>query len=223
MMHGYEKSDPAIVAVKPANKAERSAAELVERRAGTEGNAVWQSTHWTQRQVRVAHRLIGDRDLGEDRRDRRGADRHDRDLCQPCHRDRPHDPWSDHRDRGRPCAHGQARSRMRQARRACCHAPASRDRARRPMRRDWRRRRRPSGLAHSRARPIRSISQSLRQVTEWSFSFCSALLCFRFRRTAPPSSMAPAEPTPRCARRSGGRDVQTYYPGFVNLFLAHRS
>jgi hypothetical protein len=37
MMHGHEKSDPAIVAVKPANKAERSAAELVERRAGTEG------------------------------------------------------------------------------------------------------------------------------------------------------------------------------------------
>jgi hypothetical protein len=39
MMHGYEKSDPAIVALKPTNKAERSAAELVERRAGTEGNA----------------------------------------------------------------------------------------------------------------------------------------------------------------------------------------
>ena len=39
MMHGHEKSDPAIVAVKPANKAEQSAAELVERRAGTEGNA----------------------------------------------------------------------------------------------------------------------------------------------------------------------------------------
>ena len=53
MMHGYEKSDLAIVAVKPANKAERSAAELVERRAGTEGNAVRQSTHWTQRQARV--------------------------------------------------------------------------------------------------------------------------------------------------------------------------
>ena len=53
MMHGHEKSDRAIVAGKPANKAERSAAELVERRAGTEGNAVWQSTHWTQRQVRV--------------------------------------------------------------------------------------------------------------------------------------------------------------------------
>ena len=37
MMH--EKSRSAIVAVKPTNKAERSAAELVEPRAGTEGNA----------------------------------------------------------------------------------------------------------------------------------------------------------------------------------------
>jgi hypothetical protein len=45
MMHGHEKSDPAIVAVKPTNKAERSAAELVERRVGTEGNAHQQSTH----------------------------------------------------------------------------------------------------------------------------------------------------------------------------------
>src|SRR6266446_6854046 len=34
MMHGPEKSDPAIVAGKPTNKVERSAAELVERRAG---------------------------------------------------------------------------------------------------------------------------------------------------------------------------------------------
>jgi hypothetical protein len=50
MMYGHEKSDPAIVAGKPTNKAERSAAELVERRVGTKGNAVWQSTHWTQRQ-----------------------------------------------------------------------------------------------------------------------------------------------------------------------------
>ena len=32
MMHGPEKSDPAIVAGKPTNKAERSAAELVERK-----------------------------------------------------------------------------------------------------------------------------------------------------------------------------------------------
>jgi RNA-directed DNA polymerase len=55
MMHGHEKSDLAVVAVKPANKAEQSAAELVEQRAGTKGDALGQSTHWTQRQGRVAH------------------------------------------------------------------------------------------------------------------------------------------------------------------------
>ena len=49
MMDGLEKSDPAIVAVKPANKAERSAAELVEQRAGTKWKVVWQTTRWTQR------------------------------------------------------------------------------------------------------------------------------------------------------------------------------
>ena len=54
MMHGYEKSDPAIVAVKPANRAERSAAELVEQRAGTKGNAVWQSTRRTQSHISVS-------------------------------------------------------------------------------------------------------------------------------------------------------------------------
>src|SRR5215831_8263857 len=54
MMHGHEKSDLAIVAMKPANKAEGSAAELVERRAGTKGNADQQSTHWTQSQARVS-------------------------------------------------------------------------------------------------------------------------------------------------------------------------
>jgi hypothetical protein len=39
MMHGRGKSDEAIIAAKPANKAERSAAELVERRAEAKGNA----------------------------------------------------------------------------------------------------------------------------------------------------------------------------------------
>ena len=53
MMHGHEKSDPTIVAVKPANKAERSAAELVERRAGTEGNARQLRTRRTQSRVSV--------------------------------------------------------------------------------------------------------------------------------------------------------------------------
>ena len=47
MMHGRGKSRSAIVAVKPTNKAERSAAELVEPRAGTKGNAGQQSTRRT--------------------------------------------------------------------------------------------------------------------------------------------------------------------------------
>jgi hypothetical protein len=67
MMHGRGKSDSAIVVVKPANKAEpptaessavmTAAAELVERRAGTKGNADWQSTHQTQRWARVSQAL----------------------------------------------------------------------------------------------------------------------------------------------------------------------
>ena len=57
MMHGHEKSDHAVVAVKPTNKAERSAAELVEQRAGTKGNADQQSTHRTQSQASVSQEL----------------------------------------------------------------------------------------------------------------------------------------------------------------------
>ena len=57
MMHGHEKSDPVIVAGKPANKAEQSTAELVEPRAGTEGNASQQSTHRTQRRTSVSQAL----------------------------------------------------------------------------------------------------------------------------------------------------------------------
>jgi hypothetical protein len=57
MMHGHEKSRSAIVAVKPTNKAERSAAEPVERRAEAEGTAGQQSTHRAQYRVRVAQAL----------------------------------------------------------------------------------------------------------------------------------------------------------------------
>ena len=44
MMYGGGKSDPGIVAVKLANNAEQSAAESVEPRTGTKGNADQQST-----------------------------------------------------------------------------------------------------------------------------------------------------------------------------------
>ena len=57
MMHGPEKSDLAIVAGKPAYKAEQSAAESVERRAGTKGNANQQSTCRTQSRISVSQAL----------------------------------------------------------------------------------------------------------------------------------------------------------------------
>src|SRR5262249_28180688 len=66
MMHGRGKSDFAIVAVKPANKAEHpaeqsavevTAAELVERRQETKGNAGQQSTCRTQSRAGVSQAL----------------------------------------------------------------------------------------------------------------------------------------------------------------------
>ena len=52
MIHAHEKSDLAIVAAKPANNAERSAAEPVEPRAGTEGNAHQQNMPRAQYRIR---------------------------------------------------------------------------------------------------------------------------------------------------------------------------
>ena len=57
MMHGRGKSDSAIVAEKPTNKAGRPTAELVEPRAGAEGNAVLQSTRRAQDQESVSQAL----------------------------------------------------------------------------------------------------------------------------------------------------------------------
>src|ERR1700758_4857925 len=57
MMHGREKSDSAIVAVKPTNRAVPTAAEPVEPRAGAKGNARQQSTHRTQGRERVTQAL----------------------------------------------------------------------------------------------------------------------------------------------------------------------
>src|SRR6266481_6044229 len=56
-MYDHEKSDPAIVAGKPTNKAGQPAAELVEPRAGAEGNASRQSTHRAQDRERVSQAL----------------------------------------------------------------------------------------------------------------------------------------------------------------------
>ena len=57
MMHEREKSDPAVVAVKPVNNAERSAAESVEPRAGAEGNASQHDTYRAQYRISVSPTL----------------------------------------------------------------------------------------------------------------------------------------------------------------------
>jgi hypothetical protein len=80
MMDGHEKSDPAIVAVKPANKAneptveasaEANAAELAEPRAGTKGNAEQQSTCRTQSRVSVEQALERIRKVARERKKER--------------------------------------------------------------------------------------------------------------------------------------------------------
>ena len=78
MMHGHEKSDPAIVAMKPANKAdgrsaaraaeEIPAAEPVEPRAGTKGNADQQSTRRTQCRESVSQALERIRKVARERK-----------------------------------------------------------------------------------------------------------------------------------------------------------
>jgi hypothetical protein len=80
MMHGHEKSDPAIVALKPANKAEQptveasagaSAAEPVEPRAWTKGNADQHSTCRAQNRVSVEQALERIRKVARERKKER--------------------------------------------------------------------------------------------------------------------------------------------------------
>jgi RNA-directed DNA polymerase len=68
MMHGHEKSDFAIVAVKLANNAEQSAAEPVERRAETKGNAGQQSTCRAQSRESVSQALERIRRVARERK-----------------------------------------------------------------------------------------------------------------------------------------------------------
>src|SRR6202140_4885501 len=57
MMNGRGESDSAIVAGKPTNKAERSAAEPAEPRAEAKGNGGQQSTRRAQNRVSVSQAL----------------------------------------------------------------------------------------------------------------------------------------------------------------------
>src|SRR5246127_3940181 len=71
MMRGHEKSDSVIVAAKPANKAEQPAAEPVEPRAETKGNASQQSTCRTQSRVSVSQALERIRRIARERKKER--------------------------------------------------------------------------------------------------------------------------------------------------------
>src|SRR5665213_1788816 len=68
MMYDHEKSDPAIVAVKPTNKAGQPAAELVEPRVGAEGNARQQSTGRAQYRGTVSQALARIRQAARQRK-----------------------------------------------------------------------------------------------------------------------------------------------------------
>src|SRR6266480_6393373 len=78
MMHGHEKSDSAIVAVKPTNKAEHSAAEQsaaeqtaaepAERRTETKRNVGQQSTCGTQGRISVSQALERIRRVAKERK-----------------------------------------------------------------------------------------------------------------------------------------------------------
>src|SRR5450631_2422326 len=68
MMNGLEKSDSAIRAKKPANKAGQPAAEWVEQRAGTEGNTDQPHTRRTQSRGSVSQGLERVRDAARQRK-----------------------------------------------------------------------------------------------------------------------------------------------------------
>ncbi len=75
MMHGCEKSGPAIVAVKPTNEAGRLAEEPVEPRAGAEGNANQQSAFRTLCRVAASQALERIRQAARLRRHTQGGSR----------------------------------------------------------------------------------------------------------------------------------------------------
>ena len=71
MMNGRGKSDSAIVAGKPTNKAGQLAAESVEPRAEAEGNASQQSTRRAQDRESVSQALERIRQVARQRKKER--------------------------------------------------------------------------------------------------------------------------------------------------------
>ena len=71
VMHGDEKSDPPIVAVKLANKGGQPLAEPVEQRGGAKGNADQHGMHRTPGRASMSHGLDRVRQAARDRKDER--------------------------------------------------------------------------------------------------------------------------------------------------------
>lgn len=71
MMHGHEKSDPAIVAEKPVNKDGRPSAESVEPRAGAEGNTIQHGMRRTPGRESMSHGLDRVRQAAKERKQER--------------------------------------------------------------------------------------------------------------------------------------------------------
>src|SRR3954454_4674035 len=71
MTNGQEKSDPAIVAAKSANKAGRPGAEQMEPRAGAKGNAGQLHTDRTQSRATVSQGLTRIREAAKNRKGER--------------------------------------------------------------------------------------------------------------------------------------------------------
>jgi RNA-directed DNA polymerase len=69
MMHGHEKSDPAIVAKKPTNKAGQPASEPAERSAGVKGSADQQGTRRAQDRESVTQALDRVRQVARQRKE----------------------------------------------------------------------------------------------------------------------------------------------------------
>ena len=70
-MNGDEKSDPAIVAVKSANKSGQPEAESVERRERAEGNTEGQHMRRTQSRESVSQGLDRVREAAQQRKKER--------------------------------------------------------------------------------------------------------------------------------------------------------
>jgi RNA-directed DNA polymerase len=71
VMHGHEKSDPSIVAVKLANEGGQPPEELVEPREGAKGNAIEHGMDRTPRREAMSHGLDRVRQAAKERKQER--------------------------------------------------------------------------------------------------------------------------------------------------------